>query len=194
MRTEKVKVYKFQELKPKIQEKVFEDNRDINTQFEWWDFLHESFKEDLEQYGIECEGFNWDIYSGGYIAMYKPQVNTDKFLKKVLEDTYKKSTLQARQMLATLEDDSDEDDFELYIDTDTYGNYGNKNYVKTEGEMSENLKELLEGIDLTEYLNNILEGFLKQLQTEYEYLMSDEAIQDTLIANEIEFLENGKRW
>lgn len=44
-----------------------------------------------------------------------------------------------------------------------------------------------------EFLNAILEEYSILLQREYEWLTSEEAIEDTLRANEYEFLEDGSR-
>ena len=38
----------------------------------------------------------------------------------------------------------------------------------------------------------LLNDYLSLLSNEYEYLISDEAIKETITANEYEFYENGK--
>lgn len=42
------------------------------------------------------------------------------------------------------------------------------------------------------FLADLLNDYLNILRKEYEYLTSDEAIKETLIANEYDFTENGK--
>ena len=62
-------------------------------------------------------------------------------------------------------------------------------------DIEEELKKLnLTDWDFSDYLNNILEGFLKRLRNDHEYLISDEAIEETLEANEYDFLEKGERF
>lgn len=47
---------------------------------------------------------------------------------------------------------------------------------------------------VAEFHKAILNEYAKMLQEEYEYLMSDEAVDDSIIANEYEFTEDGKRF
>jgi hypothetical protein len=45
-----------------------------------------------------------------------------------------------------------------------------------------------------EFLDNILEDYSIMLQEEYEERCSDDAVQDTIEANEFEFYENGTKY
>lgn len=56
MRTVRIKLYNFQELKPAIQKKVLEDLRDINTNYNWW----EDHYRDAEYIGINIDSFDTD--------------------------------------------------------------------------------------------------------------------------------------
>ncbi len=44
-----------------------------------------------------------------------------------------------------------------------------------------------------EFLNTLLQDYAQILQKEYEYLMSDEMVDESIIANEYEFNEDGSR-
>ena len=55
------------------------------------------------------------------------------------------------------------------------------------GESEDKMMELEE-----EFLHDLLEDYSIMLQHEYEYLTSEEAIIETIKANEYEFLETGK--
>ena len=59
--------------------------------------------------------------------------------------------------------------------------YDEEGYVPVEHEESEE-----------EFLKSLLEDYSIMLQKEYEYLTSDEAIIETIEANEYDFTENGK--
>jgi hypothetical protein len=45
-----------------------------------------------------------------------------------------------------------------------------------------------------EFSKSLLEDYSIMLQNEYEYLLSDESVDDTIRANEYTFTENGKRF
>lgn len=85
------------------------------------------------------------------------------------------------------------------------------NVLKNHGDMTETYKTVMRYKDtewdfkdedgdydgenedaIYEFLHDILEDYLVMLRNEYEYLTTKEAIEETLIANEYEFDENGK--
>ena len=47
-------------------------------------------------------------------------------------------------------------------------------------------------LNAREFVENLLEGFFKQWQNDYEYTCSDECIAEEIEANDYEFYENGK--
>jgi hypothetical protein len=49
------------------------------------------------------------------------------------------------------------------------------------------------GADVSEALRDLMDWYYKYLQAEYEYRMSDEAVAETIEANEYEFDEDGNR-
>ena len=61
MRTKEIKIYLFDELSEKAQEKAIENNREWNVNYDWWDLA----LEDFSSYGITVEEFDlgrsWDI-------------------------------------------------------------------------------------------------------------------------------------
>lgn len=184
MRTTQIKVYLFEELKKDIQEKVLDDNREINTEFyDWYEYLFEDFKEELNKIGLSSDGFSFDLYRNE-ISFNKPNINNqDVFINSVLSHKDK--------ILNQLEKDNNkEDEEELSLNLDENGNIDLFSY-------DENIKEEeIEEIEnkLTESTRDLLKTFLKRLEKEYEYFISDESIKDTLISNEYEFEENGKRF
>ena len=174
MKTEQVNVYKFSELSKEVQEKIINNCREINTDYDWYDCDFEGFKEELLKIGVSCEGFNFDLYNRDF-SMNKPHIDDlRKFLLSALTDS---------QKLLIEVDEDEKAEFEKEVN-------------RLEEEYVEGLDEIgnILGIDYDEYLKDILRGFLKSLQESYDYLCSDEAIKDTIEANEYEFLESGERW
>ena len=48
--------------------------------------------------------------------------------------------------------------------------------------------------ELIDYLRDFMRLIYKQLETDYEFRMSDEYIDDMIINNEYEFLDNGSMY
>lgn len=88
MRTMTKNIYKFDELPEKIQDKAIENERDINVDHDWWDWIYE----DAETIGLKIEGF--DLGRGndidGRLTDIPPNV-IDRILKDHGKDceTYK---------------------------------------------------------------------------------------------------------
>lgn len=163
MRTKEIELFKFEELEEEQQEKIIEKYIDINLYDDWYEFLYYRFKEDLEKIGIECEGFWFNLDRGSYIALNNGYVDDERrFLRYCKIDL---RTKRARDII---------EDYGLQIKTSR----GEHSYILSDYEVQD---------DLTEILNDKLQEFWKQLEEEYYYLMSDEAIKDTLTANEYEF-------
>jgi len=70
MKTETIKIYKFEELSKDAKETAIENERndEFYLSYDWFDGLHEEFKEELNTIGVDCEGFFWDIYRKEFTA------------------------------------------------------------------------------------------------------------------------------
>ena len=62
--TREYKVYKFEELSDKAQEKALERVNDINIDNDWWYFCYEGFHENLKEIGLACESFYFSMQLG----------------------------------------------------------------------------------------------------------------------------------
>ena len=172
-KTIKVKVFKFKELSEDVQDKVIEDFSDININYDWWDYLHDDFKEDLEEIGLKAETFYWSIDRDSHF--YSPDiqvVDEKKFLKYAGWDLRSK---QARDII----------DYDgLSIGVHHYGGGSAANFVEY---------DYLGNNELTDVLRQKYEDFLSLLSKQWDYLTSREAIEETIIINEYDFLEDGSR-
>jgi hypothetical protein len=184
MRTETIQLYNFEELSEKSKENAIEDFRESNyTDYEWWEWMHEDFHEKLKEIGIDCSNFNWELDRGRNFEMDEPYIADVKlFLKS--------AGFQKQLIIAKLQ----ESDFDVEsVDIDEDGkisiDYGEEDEKLGTKEMfGEDLDERL-----TDYLQCVLDGFLKRLEEEYNYMGSDEYIREELVNNEWEFTEDGKR-
>ena len=172
MRTIETIVYNFNELDEKAKLKAIEKHRYFYVEDTWWDNVYESAKE----IGLEITEF--DLDRGRHIK--------GKFIKDVesvadyiLEDFGE--TCEAYKMAGNYQKkrenvlgEAEKDEFGDF--TDLY-----------------KLDNDLDDLD-TEFRNELLNYYLKCLELEYEYYMSDEFISEFLINNEYNFTQDGTRF
>lgn len=158
------KVYTWNELTDEQKEKVLEKQRYINVDYEWWDGIYE----DAAEVGIKITSFNLDRnrHAEGEFTLSAAEVAANIIRDHGEQcETYK----TAEKFLGDQNDDPmpDEDD---------------DDFPEWENRM----------IDLEEeFRKSIIEDYSIMLQKESEYLLSDDAIIETIEANEYEFDENG---
>lgn len=163
------KVYPFDELSDEAKQKALKELCDINVYYNWW----ESIYADAANVGIKITAFDIDrnSYCKGDFCE-----DAEDVAKKIMAEhgkdceTYKTATTFLAAVKAgkkAFENSAERGDLE-YNETSDY----------------ENLVE--------EFEEFILEDYRIMLQKEYESLISEEAILETIKANEYEFTEDGK--
>lgn len=170
METREYKVYKFSELTDKQKEKAIENYSDININYEWWDFV----EDELSGLGLELVSFELDRGADCTLKAKEDYTTiADNIIKEHGEKT--ETYIDAMNFLeerdkAVNEAPRDENgDFESEWDLD-------KKLDKIEAEFHCMLEE----------------NYRIILQKNYDYLISDEAIQETFEANDYDFTEDGK--
>lgn len=169
MRIKETKVYTFDELTERAQGKAMERLSDINVDYEWWYGVYE----DANNIGLKIEEF--DIDRGAY-AKGRFTMSANEVAANILKDhgdmteTHKTADNFMKEWQPV---------FDAYMD-ETSPDY----------ESRESEEKLLEIED--DFLKSLLEDYRIMLQHEYEYLSSDEAIKETIEANEYEFTEDGR--
>jgi hypothetical protein len=173
----------FKELTPEEQEKVLENMRDINVNYEWWedndfkaldDAVAVGFVLDAKhQYGFS--GF-WSQGDGARINIsgYRGDKETPKWIKKLL----------------------DNDELHIYQSNNSFFNhYSHSNTFFLDYELyndicskkEEELGDFVKGLE--EHLRDLSNELYRELETCYEYYTSDESVRGTIIANEYLFDE-----
>ena len=194
MRHEKrvYKVYQFNELKPEAKEKAIEQASidGINTDLNWWE-QDENYNEMARDYGLEVKmsEISFDLDRGSYVYFETFNHGREENWKTGIEVAdykkfVKKAGLKWRKSL--------EQAFTI----------GHKHYAGSEGKNTIEADSYYGDSNLTdeeiEKLEACLEEFideiLSQLKKEYNYLTSEEAIIETIEANEYDFLEDGSRF
>lgn len=195
MRTKQIKIYKFEELSKEAKEKAIENQRNNEgyLDYQWFDYLHEGFIEELNTMGVDCEGFEWDLYRSRDFKAEELNVTDNQ---KLLKSAGLTKWLIINELRA--------DKTEIYdIGLDEYGKADVEFEQKedydyeqwSDEEYSDREKEAEEIEDkITEFIKEKFKKFWERLNKDYSYLLSDEGIKNDLEANDYEFNEDGTRW
>ena len=160
--TTTIEAFTFEELSEEARQHAIEKLYDLNVSFDWWQFIYE----DAENAGIKINGF--DIDRGSYCtiefvesAEYSAQYIVSNHGEKC--DTFECASAYLKDRDRTIEGDFED----LY-----------------------ELDYLLDYLD-DAFMKLLSECYLQLLRQEYEYLTSEEAIIETIKANEYEFTKEG---
>lgn len=179
---------KFKELSEDQKSKVIENNRDINVDYDWHTYCIDDCKEIGNILGFEMKAIYFSgFYSQGDGACFTGRFSYNKgFLKKIKE--YAPLDKELIQIASDLN--------ELYRKSfyTVNGSISHRGHHSHERSMS---------LDISNYYNDIkghvqedewldiiadfAKWIYKRLESEYDYLRSDESITDTLVNNEIDF-------
>jgi len=200
MRIVEKKVYTFNELEEKTQDKVIEKMYDINIDYGWYEFMIDEFQEVLNILGIDCT--SKDIHFSGFYSQgdglsfsgnYTYKKNSKEKIQKEYPWIYKKISggIEALQYIQkkyfySLSCDITRSRYSRYCHSNTMqidcidAQYGEpKNYI-----------QLCK--DLIDIFRSIADEFYFLLQAEYDSLTSRESIIETIEANEYEFDDKGE--
>ena len=201
MRTEKIKIYKFEELSEKVQEKVIEKKYDINLHHEWWESVYEMYMQDETGFDIDKIYFS-GFASQGDGAMFEGSPNKDilNFITpNYRNEAYQKDWSKVIKLIKNghiniygsfthqgnyYHSKSYSDNLDAEMTNDWYG----KNYS--------NIEDILEDIleEIREYYEDVCNKIYHSLEQEHEYYSSREAIEETISCNDYEFTEDGEQY
>lgn len=166
-------LYRFEELTAKAKENAIDSLRYINVNYEWWDSTYE----DAKNIGLKLTLFGLDRNKHAEGELISSASETaylimDNHGEKT--ETYK----LAKEFLSN---------WNALVEK--YSDGINKNRVTEENqyEFDAEVNELEK-----QFTKDLLEEYACMLQREYDYQTSDEAIIETINANEYEFTEEGE--
>ena len=170
MRIQEVKIYRFDELSDGAKEKARDWWREGLGCDEWWDSVYE----DAERVHLKITGFDLDRHEiTGRFTADAEQV-ADEILKDCGEacETYKTAStfLQERNNLV-----------------DCWGRDADGEFNDEAG-----LDNALDDLE-KEFQQSLLEDYRLTLGKEWEYINSEEQVDEAIKCNEYEFYENGER-
>lgn len=198
MRTETITLYRFNELSDEAKQRAIDQYRAGDPlDYDWWDSVYDDFLAIADRIGLDIDkrgrsghsiyfsGFwsqgdgasfegDWS-YRKGMLAAIKSYAPCDTELHRIVADMQE---LQRRHFYKLEARITASTRYHSMIATSSVD--GREASYDTDYEV----KDVMEA----------LAGWLyRQLEREYEYLMSDECIGETLDINEYEFLEDGTR-
>jgi hypothetical protein len=198
MRTKTITLYKFEELSEEAQKKAIEDNYQINVEYTEWD---DSVRDDAVSIGklmgidisrIYFTGFSSQgdgaCFEGNYqynkncVKELKEYAPEDKTLHGIVERLQAIQKKHFYKLSANVKH-SGHYYHEMCTDISVYKD-GNYMYSDSEQEAEEELKDIL---------RDYMRWIYRTLEKEYDYMTSEEAIKETIIANDYEFTKDGSR-
>jgi hypothetical protein len=173
MNTHTITTYFFNELSNEAKQKAIDNDRYLLTNYNWW---KDTIQDAKNVFGIVIHSFDFER---GQRIDIDYMDNLENIATKIIEEWGPNTALnkdahcylQSRSKILT--EAKKDEDVEI-LDSELL-----------EEKLDENDNSFKDDIDNT---------FLKMLEQEYEWLISDECIGELLEANQYEFLENGKRY
>lgn len=165
MKTKTYTVYKFKELSPETQDKIIENYRDINVDYEWW---QDETLLNIPEATWKCIYF--DLDRGSYLQFEDLKISRSEEFRKVLNLPKKLWDM---------------------IDYSFYSSRNNNTEIEFDGEgLSKSDQETLH--TSVEKFSDVVHEALSNLRKQYDYLTSREAIIETLEANDYDFNLDGR--
>jgi len=193
-------VYSYDELNEKAKEKARDWYREGAFDYGWWDCTFEDFVRICNILGITVKGEgsknlavyfsgfytqgsgasfagSWE-YQGNAVCQIREYAPTDTELHEIAEALHK---IAARYE----QSEGYEDDYPISANITQSGRYSHELSMRCDSDSGE-LDE-----DLLEQFRYLAQWLYSRLESEYEYLNSDEVVEESIRANEYEFDENG---
>lgn len=209
MKQVSINLYQFAELSTQAKETALDSMRHTNTDYEWWDFVYDDFFTLCKHIGIEADTrkrFFRGFYSQGDGSSFAATVNLLNLVSGIQNQGWKDYAPNVeldidpcpvgKRILSLIERGVIDSyiqiknaNRETSVSVSADFNYSPNqcsDYANIDTEL-EKLETWLD--DTAQTLNHY---FYKQLQQEYEYLTSDQAVTESIEANQYEFTRDGK--
>lgn len=187
-------VYKFNELSEDIQGKVVEKHYNINVEFDdWYEFTIDDAKEIGKLMGIEIKNIYFSGFSSqGDGACFEGYYEYEREGLKKVKD-YAPVDERLHRIAKDLQDIQRKNFYQLKANVKQSGHYLHEYCTRINVDRYDD-KEMTEDAEdkVIEYLRDFMRWIYRQLEQQYDYLTSEEAIIETIQANEYEYTEDGE--
>lgn len=191
-------LYKFDELSDKAKEKAREWFRTDYPDHDWWDGVYEAAMTAGEHLGIDIDSINFRGFcSQGDGARFRGSYRFKKGWRSALLHEFGNSDTQ-RELLDIGQQlhEAQARQFYKLVATVTYrGHYEHSGCTSIDVSHDEDpYRDIGDCEDaVIQALREFMDWIYKKLEGEYDWLTSDEQVDESIIANEYTFLENGER-
>ena len=217
-RTIETPVFKFDQLSDEAKKRALEKNYDWNIDHDWWDSVYEDAIMMGEIIGISIDTRRGSkepaIYFSGFSSQgdgascecsYSYKVGSLKELKSSAPARYKdhetkkcveqEGNVELHRICKALTAVQRKHFYQLEAKVSTYGHYSHSCCTRVTVEHAEDRYRDIGDAEeeITQLLRDFMDWIYSRLEAEHDYLTSDEQIRDSLIANEVEFTEEGDR-
>lgn len=220
MRIKETPVYTYDELSEKAKERAREWFRRDYPDYNWWDFLYEDFERRAKELGIELfkkpvplmngkTRYDPEIYFSGFYCQGSGSSFSGRWRAWDMNPDKLKSECPTDSELHRISDvlvDCANEDGGMWADIKAHDD----NWIRVEVNDGETIEEKLNELEyksneynllsqacerradeVTKALRNFNQWIFQSLQNEYEYLISDKQVEESIRANEYEFTEDG---
>ena len=178
---------KFEELNEKQQAKAIDEHRYINVEdFIWNDFLYEDLQSKMKEYGFDDITISADtsFCQGSGASFTCDNIDIEKYLRKTKQYTkYRKlhQLIKDKDLTGTIERISHRYNHSNTVDCNLVVSY-NIDITTVQDDLVGELQQ-----DIIDYVRGECDEWHKVLENHYLNLTSDDAVKETIIANEYDF-------
>lgn len=204
------KLFAFDELSDAAKEKAREWYRQGNLDYEWWDTIYADFQAICEILGIALKTHPVKLMGGGirrkpciYFRGFGSQgdgasfeVDCYSYVKGSVARiiTYAPNDDELHAIVRRLADIQRRNFYQLYARADQRGRYSHQNTMhidvcRDDVAMTADAEEVV-----SEALRDLARWLYHRLEREYNYLQSDEMVDEAIIANAYTFTAAGERF
>lgn len=189
--------YTFDELSDDAKQKAIADNYDWNIHDQWFECVYDDAKHIADLIGLEIDRIYFSGFaSQGDGACFEGSYSYRKNCVKLVTD-YAPQDTDLHNIVRDLVAVQKPSFYRLEAQTSHQGRYYHSGcmfvnvsyWSDFDGYYSVSEKQS-DGI--TEVMRDFADWIYSRLKSEYEYLTSDDAISESLIANDVEFTETGE--
>lgn len=211
VRTVRVKVYKFKALSAEAKKKAIDHFRDSDVDYDWWIDDYGYFKDICATIGVDVDlkrtwfsGFS----SQGDGAAFTADVDLMKLVKGIESKAWESVSVHLteildltacpvnKRVLAIAQEDPT--NFSIEIKTNTQFGFSTRAnceyWVDVDRHKLIDKEVTLLERWVIETINTLNHFLYSTLEKQYDYLISDESVKESIIANDREFTEDGKPW
>lgn len=197
METRSYTVYKFDELTDEAKQKAIEKLYDINVDHDgWYEFIFEDAKEIGKLIGIDIDKIYFSGFSSqGDGACFEGSYNYEKnSVKKIKE--YAPKDIKLHSIAESLQSIQKKHFYKLNANIKHRGHYYHEMctdiQVYKDGNYLSSESELKAEEEIKDILRDYMRWIYKSLESNYDYCTSEEAIIETIEANDYDFTKDGK--